>query len=97
MKFLCIGAGSIGKRHMRNLISIGVSPENITSVDPREDRRNEVIQMGIKTVFETFDEALNDKEYQAAIVCSPTNLHITQGYKISKTRYSHSYGETTCS
>ena len=41
MKFLCIGAGSIGKRHMRNLVSIGIKPDNISAIDPREDRELE--------------------------------------------------------
>ena len=83
MKYLCIGSGSIGKRHMRNLISIGVKSSDITATDPRKDRRDEVMKMGIKNVFETFDQALEADNYDAALVCSPTNLHIEQGIKLA--------------
>ena len=83
MKYLCIGSGSIGKRHMRNLISIGVKLGDITATDPRKDRRDEVIKMGIDNVFETLDQALASGRYDAALVCSPTNLHIEQGIKLA--------------
>ena len=65
MKFLCIGSGSIGKRHMRNLLTIGIGQENITAVDPRKDRREEILSMGIKNVYESFDEAINSDTYEA--------------------------------
>lgn len=84
MKYLCIGSGSIGKRHMRNLIAMGVSPDNIAASDPREDRRAEVQKMGIPNVFATYEEALESGKYDAAIVCSPTNLHIPQGIELAK-------------
>ena len=42
MEFLIIGCGSIGKRHIRNLISIGVDKMKINAVDTRDDRLNEV-------------------------------------------------------
>ena len=59
MRYLCIGCGSIGKRHMRNLISIGVNPEHITAMDPREDRLKEVKTMGITSLFNNFNEGLS--------------------------------------
>ena len=37
---LVIGCGSIGKRHIKNLISIGI--KNIYAVDLREDRLAEI-------------------------------------------------------
>jgi predicted dehydrogenase len=83
MRYLCIGSGSIGKRHMRNLLAIGVKPEDITATDPREDRRQEVIKMGIRNVFGTYEDALEGGDYAAAIVCSPTSLHIPQGIDLA--------------
>ncbi len=83
MRYLCIGSGSIGKRHMRNLLAIGTKPENISAVDTREDRRQEVVNMGINSVFSTYEEALDAGSYDAAIVCSPTNLHIPQGINLA--------------
>lgn len=83
MRYLCIGSGSIGKRHMRNLLAIGANPEDISAVDTREDRRQEVINMGINSVFSSYEEALDAGSYDAAIVCSPTNLHIPQGIDLA--------------
>lgn len=84
MKYLCLGSGSIGKRHMRNLIAMGTNPNDIAATDPREDRRDEVVNMGIKNVYATYEEALEADNYDAAIVCSPTNLHIPQGIELAK-------------
>lgn len=84
MKFLCIGAGSIGKRHLRNLLTIGVPAEDLTATDPREDRRREVVAMGITAVFESHEQALDAGDYDAAIVCSPTSLHIPHATDLAK-------------
>ncbi len=84
MKFLCIGAGSIGKRHLRNLLSIGVKADELAASDPRADRRAEVAAMGISAVFETYEKALAAGDYDAAIMCSPTNLHIPQAIDLAK-------------
>ncbi len=42
MKLLVVGTGSIGKRHIRNLIQVGIDANDITAVDTRTDRRQEV-------------------------------------------------------
>ena len=84
MKYICIGAGSIGKRHVRNLISIGVNKENISVVDPRKDRLEEISDLGINTTFENLQEAMEAGSYDASIICSPTNLHIEQGIELAK-------------
>ncbi len=84
MKFICIGAGSIGKRHIRNLISIGVSPSEITAVDPREDRLQEVTNIGVKATYSNLETALVSGSFDAGIICSPTNLHISQGITLAQ-------------
>ena len=84
MKYLCIGSGSIGKRHMRNLLAMGVSPTNIVATDPRIDRIDEVRAMGIERVYTTFEEGLKADKFDAAVICSPTNLHIEQGIELAK-------------
>ena len=84
MKFLCIGCGSIGKRHILNLLAIGVSPANIVATDPRIDRIDEVRAMGVERVYSTFEEGLNADEFDAALICSPTSLHIKQGLELAK-------------
>ena len=83
MKFLCIGSGSIGKRHIRNLLTIGIDPNDIAAVDPREDRLREVENLGINTIYSSFENALNSGKYDAAIVCSPTSMHIEQGIELA--------------
>jgi len=84
MKFLVIGSGSIGKRHMRNLLALGTAASNITAVDTRENRRDEVRAMGIEAVHATFEDALAADTYNAAAVCSPTSMHIQQGIELAK-------------
>ena len=78
MKILIVGCGSIGKRHLRNLLTIGIKHENISCVETRQDRVTEVKNYGIERVYSNLDSALIDKNYDAAIICSPTSLHIEQ-------------------
>ncbi len=74
---LVLGAGSIGKRHLRNLLGLGFAPERLSVVDPREDRRREVGELGIPAtnVFPAGDVALERRSYDGAIVATPTALH----------------------
>lgn len=79
MKILVVGCGSIGKRHIRNLITIGVEPANIYCVETRDDRIDEVKNYGIKNVYKNLELALNEVEnFDASVICSPTSLHIEQ-------------------
>jgi predicted dehydrogenase len=79
MKILVVGCGSIGKRHLRNLLTIGINKEDVSCVETRDDRIAEVQDYGIKNVYSSLESALSeDKNYDAAIICSPTSLHIDQ-------------------
>lgn len=78
-----MGAGSIGKRHIRNAISIGINPDNIISLDTRDDRIDEVKKLGVKKTYKNFGEALKE-DFDAAIVCSPTSMHIEQSIKLAQ-------------
>ena len=53
MNILVVGAGSIGKRHLRNLIQIGISTSNLIVVETRGDRRAEVQSLGIDNIFQS--------------------------------------------
>ena len=55
VKLLVVGSGSIGKRHIRNALHIGIPKENILAMDTREDRLEEVKKLGIKLTFDDFD------------------------------------------
>ena len=84
MKFLVLGCGSIGKRHLRNLLSIGIKPENIFAVDPREDRIEEIKNLGIGNFSKDYNNIIQEDKIDAALICSPTNLHIKQGIDLAK-------------
>ena len=83
MKILIIGTGSIGKRHLKNLINVGIDPSSITAIDTREDRREEVLSFGVKALYPSLDIALENDDYDAALICSPTNLHLEHGIKLA--------------
>jgi predicted dehydrogenase len=84
MKFLVIGAGSIGKRHTRNLLAIGVLPSQIGIVEVRKDRIEEVKKtLNIAEVYASIEEALDKQSFDAAIVCAPTSLHIPIGTQLA--------------
>jgi predicted dehydrogenase len=76
MKVLVVGAGSVGKRHAKNLISCGCE---VSVVDPREDRRAECQEFSIAQ-FESLEEAgsIGLKQWDAAVVASPPHVHIEQ-------------------
>jgi len=83
MKIAVIGAGSIGKRHIGNLITKGVSPSDILIVDPRPDRLKQckaIFDTG--KILETIDELASNLD--AALICSPTSFHIKQAIAMAK-------------
>ena len=81
MNFLVLGCGSVGKRHLKNLIEIGINRDQIFAVDPRVDRLEEVKDLGVKNIFKTLEEVLNEN-INTCIVCSPTSMHIDQSIKL---------------
>ena len=84
MKFLILGCGSIGKRHLRNLLAVGVNANNIIAVDPREDRLNEVKALGVNKFSQSYEKVIEENKIDAALICSPTNMHIKQGMDLAK-------------
>lgn len=81
MRFLVIGCGSIGKRHLRNLQSLGIS--NLIAVDTQDNRRSEVeAKFNIKT-FPDLAAALSHGA-DVAIICTPTKYHIANALQAAK-------------
>lgn len=73
MKFIVIGLGSMGKRRIRCLQSLGHT--NIIGVDPRKDRRDESSKnYGINT-YALVDELIL-KDIDALIISTPPDLHL---------------------
>lgn len=83
---LILGAGSIGKRHVRNLLGLGFPAERISVVEPREDRRREVADLGvpIPNIFSDRDRALNQRSYDGAVVATPTASHYEDAVALAK-------------
>jgi len=72
MKFLIIGLGSMGKRRIRCLKSLGY--ESIVSYDLREDRKNEVMGKYEVDVIRNIDSATLNK-IDAIIISTPPDKH----------------------
>ncbi|MCA9587268.1 MAG: Gfo/Idh/MocA family oxidoreductase [Myxococcales bacterium] len=76
LRFLVIGCGSIGKRHIRNLLALGHTA--VTAFDTAPDRRAEAEALGVATATDLdahFRAASGDHTY-AALVTTPTRLHV---------------------
>lgn len=70
---LVAGCGSIGKRHIGNLLQCGV--EKVSAFDVTEDRRHEAEEkFNIKTVS-SVEEALQQKP-DAVFICTPNIFHL---------------------
>ena len=75
---LIVGAGSVGKRHARNLNDLGCV---VSCVDPRRDRLDEVSKEGVrlKSVFTSLEEAFAAEDtLDGVVVGSPTSFHAEQ-------------------
>ncbi len=75
---LVVGCGSVGKRHAVNLKALGC---RISGVDPRSDRLAEsASKVGLESSFGTVEEALAAGRFDAAVIASPPNAHVTQSF-----------------
>ena len=73
---LIIGAGSVGRRHARNLASLGC---RISAMDPRAERGAELAaETPVVATFTDLDAALAAPDLDAVAVCSPTAFHVDQ-------------------
>lgn len=76
MKFLVVGCGSIGQRHIRNLIELGISRDDIYVCDRDESRlRAEVVdKLDVKNYYTDY-ENIKDK-FDAVLITLPNSLHL---------------------
>jgi len=73
-KFLVIGLGSMGKRRIRCLLSLGYKKEDIIGFDLREDRRQEVfVQYGVSIADDI--KTVSFLDIKAVIVSLPPDKH----------------------
>lgn len=80
MRFLIIGCGSIGQRHIRNLKMLG---HKVSGCEADLLRARKVESAHNIEVFNELGEALKG-DYDGAFICTPTNLHIPIAVKIAE-------------
>jgi predicted dehydrogenase len=78
MKFLVVGCGSIGRRHIANLLTLKAG--EVIAYDTDAARASEAAKTHGIRAFNTLDEALRQKP-DAALICTPTNLHVDAAVK----------------
>lgn len=71
MNILLIGLGSIGKRHLTNIMALGYN--DITIVSSKNSLPAEFSHV---THYKTLDQALESNKFTTAVVCVPTAQHI---------------------
>ena len=74
---LVVGAGSVGKRHLRNFSTLGCQ---VSAMDPRPDRLVEATEaVPLVCSFSSFDAALAESPQESGVViCSPPKFHVDQ-------------------
>jgi len=73
MNILLIGLGSIGKRHLRNILSLGYKHVSVVSNSFAANAEFEKVR-----VYKNLDNAFASNYFNTAFVCSPTAFHIEQ-------------------
>jgi predicted dehydrogenase len=73
LNLLVIGAGSIGRRHARNLLSLGAA---VYLFDVNSDLLTETCSVEGFIPCPDLGIALRQQQIDAALVCTPTHLHI---------------------
>jgi predicted dehydrogenase len=77
---LVVGCGSIGRRHARNLLDLGV---NVTAVDPDADARGQFVDARGVALMADLDEAWG-REPALAVIASPTDLHVAHAIEAAQ-------------
>lgn len=73
MKILIIGLGSMGKRRIRCLQTLGYT--SLAGVDARADRRTEAAEKYGVPVFATYEDAVATRRPDALVISVPPDVH----------------------
>lgn len=83
MRILIVGAGSIGRRHINNLNTLGY--EDIAVMDISDSNLDYVKKnFRIKETFTDFNDALNSKDYDTCFILTPPIYHIPMALELAK-------------
>lgn len=72
MKFLVVGGGSAGKRHLKNLLFLG---QQVVVCEPLEDRAREIAGQFKVPVVHQLKDAFKER-YDAALIANPNTQHL---------------------
>lgn len=88
MKILIIGPGSIGSRHLRNILSLGYDDLSVVS-------RSGILvkEFSNLPVYISIHDALSSNVFDAAIICSPTSNHCDDLRKLLEAKITKIYLE----
>jgi predicted dehydrogenase len=75
--FLIVGAGSVGRRHLRNLRALGC---RVSAVDPRSDRLEEARREGVlEAAYQDWQAGLDaSSDLGGVVIGSPPGFHVAQ-------------------
>lgn len=76
LKVLVAGSGSIGRRHMRNLRSLGIS--ELAACDPDPERLAPMVAELEIRPFGAFETAMEAFQPDAILICTPPSFHLMQ-------------------
>jgi predicted dehydrogenase len=81
MDVLVIGAGSIGRRHAANLVTLG---QRVAIHDINREALSTLCSThGYRPIYD-LDHALRNDQYTAAFICTPPHLHIPQAIQTAE-------------
>lgn len=80
LKVLVVGAGSVGRRHIENLLSFGVE---VSAFRYRSELRDELSKQYSINVFSSLEEAFNSSQ-DAVIIANRTDQHIPVALNAAK-------------
>jgi predicted dehydrogenase len=83
LRVLVVGGGSAGKRHLANVLGLGI--ENVAIVEPKEAMRREITERyGAVTTYTNEDEAYAAGKYDVVIVANPPIFHLESAKRALK-------------
>ncbi len=88
MNILLVGPGSIGKRHLKNILQFGYEDIAIVS-------RSAVLDKAFSSLknYKTIDEAAATNYFDSAIICTPSSQHISDLQKLLEHNIQNIYVE----